>query len=263
MGKLFYIMGKSASGKDTIYQRLLRNPEFSLERLVIYTTRPIRDGELDGREYHFVTEEDFQKLKAEGKIIEDRGYETVYGLWRYFTADNMNLEEKSYLGIGTLESYEKLKAWTANFEEEFVKWSPYHIECNLYNGNYNAGSKIRFREIVMGLDYDVTGTITECEQDENHFRIVFRSDKKTAFITFEGKRTKTGCHFSHTEAFGMTTPVIGAIMNFLIFKVFFRKKANWQLIRDDMILDNRYLYDILTEGKYPERIPLDKLLTGA
>lgn len=61
----------------------------------------------------------------------------------------------------------------------------------------------------------------------------------------------------------MTTPVIGAIMNFLIFKAFFRKKANWQLIRDDMILDNRYLYDILTEGKYPERIPLDKLLTGA
>ena len=160
-------------------------------------------------------------------------------------------------------SYEKLKAWTANFEEEFVKWSPYHIECNLYNGNYHAGSKVRFREIVMGLDYDVTGTITECEQDENHFRIVFRSDKKTAFITFEGKRTETGCHFSHTEAFGMTTPVIGAIMNFLIFKVFFRKKANWQLIRDDMILDNRYLYDILTEGKYPERIPLDKLLAGA
>ena len=150
-------------------------------------------------------------------------------------------------------SYEKFKAWTANFEEEFVKWSPYHIECNLYNGNYHAGSKVRFREIVMGLDYDVTGTITECEQDENHFRIVFRSDKKTAFITFEGKRTETGCHFSHTEAFGMTTPVIGAFMNFLIFKVFFRKKANWQLIRDDMILDNRYLYDILTEGKYPER----------
>ena len=157
-------------------------------------------------------------------------------------------------------SYERLKAWTANFEEEFVKWSPYHIECNLYNGNYHAGSKVRFREIVMGLDYDVTGTITECEQDENHFRIVFRSDKKTAFITFEGKRTETGCHFCHTETFGMTTPVIGAIMNFLIFKVFFRKKANWQVIRDDMILDNRYLYKILTEGKYPERIPLNKLM---
>ena len=73
-------------------------------------------------------------------------------------------------------SYEKMEAWTANFEEEFVKWSPYHIECNLYNGNYHAGSKVRFREIVMGLDYDVTGTITECEQDENHFRIVSSLD---------------------------------------------------------------------------------------
>ena len=71
--------------------------------------------------------------------------------------------------------YEKMEAWTANFEEEFVKWSPYHIECNLYDGNYRAGSKIRFREIVMGMDYDVTGAITECEQDENHFRIVFQS----------------------------------------------------------------------------------------
>ncbi len=158
--------------------------------------------------------------------------------------------------------YEKLEAWVGNFEEEFVKWSPYHIECNMYDKGYQTGDKIRFREIVMNLDYDVTGTITECEQDRDHFHIVFQSDKKTAFITFEGRRTDTGCRFSHSEAFGMTTPVIGSVMNFLIFKVFFRKMANWQLIRDDMILDNRYLTDILTEGKYPDRIPLDELLKG-
>ena len=75
-------------------------------------------------------------------------------------------------------SYEKLKAWTANFEEEFVKWSPYHIECNLFNGNYHAGSKIRFREIVMGLDYDVTGTITECEQDIRKIGIQFTAGQQ-------------------------------------------------------------------------------------
>ena len=158
--------------------------------------------------------------------------------------------------------YERLEAWAANFEEEFVKWSPYHIECDLYDGNYQTGSRVRFREIVMGLDYNVTGTIKECEQDKDHFRIVFQSEKKTAFITFEGRRTAQGCRFSHTEEFGMTAPVIGPVMNFLIFKVFFRKKADWQLIRDDMILDNRYLTEILTEGKYPERIPLQKLLEG-
>ena len=111
MGKLFYIMGKSASGKDTIYQKLLENQDLHLKRLIIYTTRPIRDGEQDGQEYYFVNEEVFQSLKASGKIIEDRGYETVYGLWRYFTADNMNLERYDYLGIGTLESYLQLKAY--------------------------------------------------------------------------------------------------------------------------------------------------------
>ncbi len=58
----------------------------------------------------------------------------------------------------------------------------------------------------------------------------------------------------------MTTPLVGPIMNFLIFKVFFKKKANWQLIRDDMVLDNQYLTEILTEGKYPDRIPVEKLL---
>ena len=111
MGKLFYIMGKSASGKDTIYQKLLESQEFHFRRLIIYTTRPIRDGEKDGQEYYFVNEESFQSLKAAGKIIEDRGYESVYGLWRYFTVDNMDLENYNYLGIGTLESYEQLRKY--------------------------------------------------------------------------------------------------------------------------------------------------------
>ena len=104
------------------------------------------------------------------------------------------------------------------------------------------------------------GYITECEQDSNHFRIVFQSTKKTASITFEGKRTESGCHFSHTEAFGLTMPVIGPILEFLTFKVFYRKWCNWALIREDMILDNKYLNDILTKGKYPKRIPMDELM---
>ena len=50
MGKIFYIMGKSSSGKDSIYRQLEENQELGLKRLVIYTTRPIRDGEKNGRE---------------------------------------------------------------------------------------------------------------------------------------------------------------------------------------------------------------------
>lgn len=156
--------------------------------------------------------------------------------------------------------FEKLCHWADNFEEEFVKWSPLHLHCDLLSGGIKTGDKVRFHEVVMGLDYDVTGCIKESERDDRHFRFVFENDNKTAVITFEGKRTDNGCTFSHTEAFGVQTPVIGPIMNFLIFQVFFRKKANWDLIRQDMILDNFLLRDILESGRYSERIPEEQIL---
>ncbi len=111
MGKIFYIMGKSSSGKDTIYNCLRADERLQLSNLILYTTRPMREGEMEGREYHFVQEEGFYRLKEDGKVIEARTYETVYGPWIYFTADDgqMSDAEKSYLGIGTLESYTQLK----------------------------------------------------------------------------------------------------------------------------------------------------------
>ncbi len=158
--------------------------------------------------------------------------------------------------------FEKLVAWSENFEEEFVKWSPYHLECSLYDKSLAVGSKVRFYEIVAGLDYDVTGTIIESEADLDHFRYVFLSNFKGALITFAGRRTPDGCRFSHTEEFGLRTPVIGPLLNFLIFKVIARKKADWNLVRSDMILDNKLLRDILVEGRYPARIPVDELKKG-
>lgn len=105
MGKIFYLMGKSASGKDSIYKELQsRMPE--LKTIVIYTTRPIREGERDGVEYHFVTEDVLAQLQQDGKIIELRAYDTVHGIWKYFTADDGQFDApEDYLAIGTLESY--------------------------------------------------------------------------------------------------------------------------------------------------------------
>ena len=110
---------------------------------------------------------------------------------------------------------------------------------------------------------DVTGTIIESEADKDHFRYVFMSDSKGAVIIFEGECTPDGCRFSHTEEFGMRTPVIGPILNFVIFKIIARKKADWNLVRGDMILDNKLLSRILVEGKYPERLSPEELKKGA
>ena len=128
--------------------------------------------------------------------------------------------------------FERLLWWVDHFEGEFVRWSPYHLECQLLTGGIDMGDKVRFREIVMGLDYDVTGSITKSERDDDHFRFDFESDRKMAVISFEGWRTAQGCRFCHTESFGMRTPIISPLTNFLVFKVFFRKKCDWQLIRD-------------------------------
>ena len=110
MGKIFCVMGKSASGKDTIYSRLLENEKLSLKRIVPYTTRPMRDGEEDGKTYHFCDEAKVQKLDGMGKIIELREYNTVYGIWKYFTVDDgqIDLAKGNYLLIGTLETYTKV-----------------------------------------------------------------------------------------------------------------------------------------------------------
>lgn len=110
MGKIYYIMGKSSSGKDTLYKEVLKAlPE--LKTLVLYTTRPIREGEQEGVEYHFVTDEELERFEKAGKIIEERTYDTVYGAWKYATIEDgqINLAVYDYLVIGTLESYAGMK----------------------------------------------------------------------------------------------------------------------------------------------------------
>ena len=113
MGKLFYIMGKSSTGKDTIFKDVSEREELGLRNLVMYTTRPIREKETDGVEYHFVPEVEADELQRQGKIIELRAYHTVHGIWKYFTVDDehTDLEHYDYIAIGTLESYVKLKEY--------------------------------------------------------------------------------------------------------------------------------------------------------
>lgn len=111
MGYIFCLMGKSSSGKDTVYQRLLQREDLGLRRLVTGTTRPIREGEQNGETYYFYTDEQFEQLCADGRIIESRSYHTVHGIWHYFTVadEQLDLARGDYLTINTLEAYLKLR----------------------------------------------------------------------------------------------------------------------------------------------------------
>lgn len=117
-------MGKSSSGKDTIYKRLAEAfPGF--RTIVPYTTRPIREGEKDGVEYFFVDRERLREMQEAEQIIEMRSYNTKHGIWTYFTADDgqIDLEKYDYLVIGTLVSYRALREY---FGED--KLVPVYIE---------------------------------------------------------------------------------------------------------------------------------------
>lgn len=124
MSKIFYVMGKSSSGKDTIYKKLKEKlPQF--KSITPYTTRPIREGETDGVEYFFVDEEMLHQMQENEQVIEVRSYHTKCGIWTYFTADDgqFDLKNQDYLVIGTLESYYGMKEY---FGEDVI--IPIYIE---------------------------------------------------------------------------------------------------------------------------------------
>ena len=106
---IFCIIGKSATGKDSVFSKLI-SMDKNLQKILIYTTRPKRDNESINVEYNFVDKKFLED--NENKIIEKRVYNTVYGEWIYATLDDGSiLDNKNYIIIATLESYNKLKKY--------------------------------------------------------------------------------------------------------------------------------------------------------
>lgn len=113
MGKIYCVIGKSSTGKDSIYKELIKRESLKVKTIVPYTTRPVREGEREGEEYHFVEDSQVEEFARQQKIIELRAYDTVYGIWKYFTVDDgqIDLEQNHYLYILTLEGYIKLREY--------------------------------------------------------------------------------------------------------------------------------------------------------
>ena len=185
-GKIFLLMGKSTSGKDTIYKKLIADNELSLNKVVPYTTRPMRDGEKDGVQYFFKLEEEYLDLKNAGKIIEERTYHTNYGEWRYFTVDDgqINLEEGNYLVIGTLESYcyirdyfgkdnvvpllidvsAKIRLERAMHREEKQENPKYDEMCRRFLADEEDFAEKKIEEAGVTYRFENNGAIEDCTE---------------------------------------------------------------------------------------------------
>ncbi|MCR5727498.1 MAG: AAA family ATPase [Lachnospiraceae bacterium] len=104
---IIYLTGKSASGKDSIASELLKRIE-NVTRYIPYTTRPRRSHEVDGREYHFITTSELEKLETDGRVIENRTYNTIHGPWTYATVDDFD-SHSNVLMVGTIESFKSIQ----------------------------------------------------------------------------------------------------------------------------------------------------------
>lgn len=180
MNCIFYIMGKSSSGKDTIYNRI--RLEENLLPVVLYTTRPMRENEENGREYHFVDRACFDKMKSEGKVIEERIYNTIHGEWIYFTSrDSIDIEKGNCIGIGTLESYVKIKEHFGEavvpiyievedglrlaraVERERLQTNPKYAElCRRFLADSSDFSEEKLKEAGISQRFSNEGKIEEC-----------------------------------------------------------------------------------------------------
>lgn len=128
MGRIFFISGKSSTGKDTIYKKLLSDGSLRLKKITMYTTRPMRDGEKNGEEYFFVGADEAEGHEKDGSIVEMRVYNTVYGPWKYYTRNDGQIDlsgADNYLVLGTIEAYRKYCEYFGN-----DKVCPIYIEVD-------------------------------------------------------------------------------------------------------------------------------------
>ena len=82
-GLLFVLSSPSGAGKTTI-ARMLLDQDSGISLSVSATTRPMREGEVEGRDYHFVTDAEFDRMVESGQFLE---WAHVFGR-RYGTLEN-------------------------------------------------------------------------------------------------------------------------------------------------------------------------------
>lgn len=120
--KIVILVGQSASGKNAIYNKLVK---MGYKGLVTNTTRPPRENEKDGIDYNFLTQNHFKELIDNHQMIEYQTYNTVFGTWYYgSSAENVNLNKYDYVIILTLDGAE---AWVNYFGAE--NCIVFYIDC--------------------------------------------------------------------------------------------------------------------------------------
>ena len=117
---LIVLLGRSCSGKDTICNELTK---LEFHRIVTTTTRPMRDGEINGYTYNFVSDEEFQKKIDEDFFLEYKTYTVADGsVWYYGSPKQDFYSDKDSIVILTPDGY-----------RDFLKFNIPHKSIYVYS----------------------------------------------------------------------------------------------------------------------------------
>lgn len=95
---LICVLGLSASGKDHVVE-IIKN-KYSLNKVVQFTTRPIRENEIDGQDYYFIFQKRFENLIEAEAFISYRVFNSHFGKWYYgIKEDCLDLSENNIICI--------------------------------------------------------------------------------------------------------------------------------------------------------------------
>lgn len=104
MRNIIVLVGKAATGKDEVEIQLEKH--FNVKRLVSHTSRPKRDGEIDGENYYFTSYENIKKMIDKGETVEHTSYIVGDEKWLYaLSKSEINNIPKGYFGVVTVNHH--------------------------------------------------------------------------------------------------------------------------------------------------------------
>ena len=148
-GSLFIVSSPSGGGKTTLIRRLLAKPPGEPLRFsVSHTTRPQRDGEVDGREYHFVSAAEFEKMARRGEFLEhNEVHGNFYGTAKSEVLPRLAAGEDVILDIDVQGARDVVAAVPDAVSIFIIPASPDELERRLRNRGLDGEDAIRKRLI--------------------------------------------------------------------------------------------------------------------
>lgn len=172
--KILAIVGKSGSGKDSILKYLKQYAGNKINYIVSSTTRPPREGEVDGINYHYLEHDDFLKLIEEDKIVEM----SVFRDWCYGT---------------TLDALDPNKVNIGGFDPMRLDILSDNFQIDLKTILITASDKERLlRSLNRENDPDVKEIIRRYQADEEDFKYIHIDHEVIEIPNHDGDLIKAG-----------------------------------------------------------------------